>query len=552
MNENKNELQSSDSSSPEALKRAERIKAIKNSIRNKTEESAKAVQENTSPDAESAELTPEELYIEPYFTKIASESEEGQSDVNEENAEITREEVAVEETGASAQSAESEWENELAERIAKRVQKVKSDKQRAVSGEVPEQITAEADEISEEPAEVMCDETDNTVSEENGTDVQEAQTEAGEAVNEPETAEKPAKKTGGKKKKKKKKKKKTLKESLLGLLPQKGDGIAERIRKVVFLGSCCAIIVCGYIVVDYYIDTTHTEKGYEDIMSDYIETPTKEKAETPEIYDGEYYELLPGAEKLLDINEEVVGVIRIPDTKVNYPVVQSGDLEKYLDKNIMGEDAKAGSLFLDYRNRFDHVVDGKLTEPNSDNLIIYGHNMGNGMMFGSLKNYRNNVNYYEEHPIIELNSNYACYKYKIFAFFIIDADDKTETVFDCWNYLNFNTETDFYNYVNEVKKRTIRLTNVDVKYGDKLLTLSTCNSIFGQGGGGRLIIMARLVRDGEDLYEGTTGSVPNPNIKWPTLYYKYNKGEEYDPNAEFIPYNAETTTATEENETTEE
>ncbi|MBR6791811.1 MAG: hypothetical protein IKM49_01630, partial [Ruminococcus sp.] len=95
MNENKNELQSSDSSSPEALKRAERIKAIKNSIRNKTEESAKAVQENTSPDAESAELTPEELYIESYFTKIASESEEGQSDVNEENTEITREEVAV-------------------------------------------------------------------------------------------------------------------------------------------------------------------------------------------------------------------------------------------------------------------------------------------------------------------------------------------------------------------------------------------------------------------------------------------------------------------------
>ncbi len=546
MNENKNELQSSDSSSPEALRRAERIKAIKNSIRNKTEESTEAVQENTSPDAESAELTPEELYIEPYFTTIASESEEVQSDVAEENTEAAEEEAVVEETSATAQSAESEWENELAARIAKRVQKVKSDKQKAVSVEVSEESTAEPAETAEEPAEEPFDETDNVVSEEIESTVQEAQTDAEEAVNEPETAEKPVKKTG------KKKKKKTLKESLLGLLPQKGDGIAERIRKIVFLGSCCAIIVCGYIVVDYYVDTTHTEKGYEDIMSDYIETPTKEKAETPDIYDGEYYELLPGAKKLLDINEEVVGVIRIPDTKVNYPVVQSGDLEKYLDKNIMGEDAKAGSLFLDYRNRFDHVVDGKLTESNSDNLIIYGHNMGNGMMFGSLKNYRNNVNYYEEHPIIELNSNYACYKYKIFAFFIIDADDETETVFDCWNYLNFNTETDFYNYVNEVKKRTIRLTNVDVKYGDKLLTLSTCNSIFGQGGGGRLIIMARLVRDGEDLYEGTTGSIPNPNIKWPTLYYKYNKGEEYDPDAEFIPYNAETTTNAEENETTEE
>ncbi len=90
--------------------------------------------------------------------------------------------------------------------------------------------------------------------------------------------------------------------------------------------------------------------------------------------------------------------------------------------------------------------------------------------------------------------------------------------------------------MNEAKRRTIRLNDVDVKYGDQLLTLSTCDSIFGQGEGGRFVVMARMVRDGEDLYEGTQESKENPNIKWPSLYYKYNGNAKYDPDAEFVPY----------------
>ena len=170
-------------------------------------------------------------------------------------------------------------------------------------------------------------------------------------------------------------------------------------------------------------------------------------------------------------------------------------------------------------------------------------------MFGKLKHYRNDSGYYEQHPIVKLDSKYKEYYYKIFAFFIIDASDESETAFDCWNHINFANEDEFYDYVNEAKRRTIRLTNVDVEYGDKLLTLSTCNSIFGNDGPGRLIVMARLVRDGEDLYEGTEGSTENPNIKWPSLYYKYNDAKKYDPDAEFIPYGesvAEETKETEE------
>lgn len=511
MNDKHNELHSHENGLNDAQSRAERIKAIKKSIQWKSEES-----EKNSIDSIDTVREP---------VKKASEPKDIKADVT---------------------SGETDWENEIADRIAKRVQKMKAEKNTTTSA-TPESIINDLDNKSYENSVEYVEETDekNDLKSvlENAEDINEISEENSEIPAE----EIPIESAESSKKTKNKKEKNSIKDNLLNFIPQKKDSMPERIRKIIFLGSVVAIVCCGYVVADYYIDNARTQSGYDDVMSEYSAyVPDTTVAQTED--DGIVYTLLPGAEKLLQINSEVAGVLNIPGTDVNYPVMQSDDLEKYLTKNITGEEAKAGSLFFDYRNKFDHVVDGKLTDPNSDNLIIYGHNMENGMMFGTLKEYRNNSYYYGEHPIIELNSNYACYQYKIFAFFIIDAVDTTDTAFECWNQLNFTDETEFYNFVNEAKRRTIRLNDVDVKYGDKLLTLSTCNGIFGSDGGGRMIVMARLVRDGEDPYEGTQNSTANPNIKWPTLYYKYNKNEKYDPDAEFVPYGE----STEEEITTEE
>lgn len=502
MDDKHNELQSADGGSCKNLSRTERIKAIKNSIHKSSEQ----------PSA---------------------------------SAENKQETVAA---------PDSDWDNEIAERIAKRIQKVKADKNSA------ESIISELDSIASAEEETESSVSGNSdVLEEALEEVNSEAAEIGETLTDENAAPEaivPKKKT----KKKKSKEPKTLKDSLLGLLPQKKDNLPERIRKIIFMGSCVAIIVCGTIVVSYYVDIYSSRSRYQELAELYpiASSSIPEKEELPVEEEGEIYTLLPGAKGLLEINSEVAGYLIIPGSKdvaqaeneIAYPVMQSDDLKKYLDKDFYGKDARAGALFLDYRNRFDYVVDGKLAEPNSDNLIIYGHNMQSGDMFGKLKNYRNNSNYYGEHPVILLNSNYKQYQYKIFAFFIVDAEDKTDTAYECWNQINFADETEFYDFVNEAKKRTIRLNDVDVKYGDKLLTLSTCNSIFGNDGPGRLIIMARLVRDGEDPYEGTQNSTENPNIKWPSLYYEYNSSEHYDPDAEFIPYGetvpeAETTTTEE-------
>ncbi|MDE5584439.1 MAG: class B sortase [Ruminococcus sp.] len=335
----------------------------------------------------------------------------------------------------------------------------------------------------------------------------------------------------------KKKKKKTFKEKFMGLFPNKKDSILEKIRKLIFLCSIIAILVCGYMVADYYIDLWKSESLHNDIAEIYETYPLPENTNNASTYEpGEdhVYKMLDSARKLLDRNPDVIGYMTIPNTPIANPIMQSADNNKYLHMDIDGRDSRAGEIFLDYRNHFDDVKNGKLSVPNSDNLVIYGHNMANEAMFGSLKYYQRDDSYYGKHPLIYINSNYECYTYKIFAYFLLDAGDSTETAYDCWNKLDFADEQDFYNFVNEAKKRSITLNDVDVEYGDKLVTLSTCNTVLGDNG--RLIIMGRLLRDKENPFEGTTNSRRNPNIKWPTIYYYDKPNEKYNPDAEFIPY----------------
>jgi sortase B len=192
---------------------------------------------------------------------------------------------------------------------------------------------------------------------------------------------------------------------------------------------------------------------------------------------------------------------------------------------------------MDFRNHFDEVEDGKLKYENSDNIIIYGHNMADESMFGKLKYYYGSEQYYMDHPVIQLNSNYETYKYKIFAVFIVDVEDKTETQYECWNCTELNSEEEFYDFVNNAKRRTIYTNDVDVKYGDGLLTLSTCHYLLKDRS--RLIIMARTVRPGEDEYKGTEKSERNSNIQWPSMYYNTKRNEKYDKDAIFIPYGPE-------------
>jgi sortase B len=113
-------------------------------------------------------------------------------------------------------------------------------------------------------------------------------------------------------------------------------------------------------------------------------------------------------------------------------------------------------------------------------------------MFGSLRKYRQDYSFYDESPFIELSSNYKDYQYVIFGLMITSGNWYSD--FCYWNMEELDTEDDFNSYVNTVKNSSLIDTGVDVSYGDKLLTLSTC---YADEDNSRFIVVARRLRDDE-------------------------------------------------------
>ena len=346
--------------------------------------------------------------------------------------------------------------------------------------------------------------------------------------------------------KRKRKKRSFFVDVLKYIFPWRGDSIAESARKIVFFTALTVVGVCAYLIGDYEIMLYRSKKLYQEIQMRLEETLNnrgfKEDSYVTDPITGDIVEYLEEneiAEKLLSANPDLVGYIVIEGTEVSYPVVQKKSVDPntntnnyYLYRSFKQTYSNAGCIFMDYRNHFDEVVNHRRVVENSDNLIIYGHNMNNRSMFGSLKDYMRNYGLLKEHPIVHLQSLYKSYDYKIFAVFVVDSSDtESEFGFDCWNTLDFDGEDDFYEFVNNAKKRTIIANDVDVAYGDKLLTLYTCNSTVTDG---KLILMTRQLRPGEDPYEGVENAGLNDNILWPKSYYN-NHEMTYDPDR-FVPY----------------
>lgn len=198
-------------------------------------------------------------------------------------------------------------------------------------------------------------------------------------------------------------------------------------------------------------------------------------------------------------NSDVVGWIRISNTNVDYPILQNGDNDFYINHDFYGNPSIGGYIFLDYRNYF-----GDLEANHSDNLLIYGHNMGNGTMFNTLHRYKNR-DFYLQNPYVEISSLYRDYQYKIYTCMLVNGSAATD--FDFWNYLVFpmdeskTAEEEFNIFKSQVDAHSIFTTGVDIQLGDKFISLSTCNS-GSTSDHTRFVTVARRVRYGEDPAAG--------------------------------------------------
>lgn len=186
-------------------------------------------------------------------------------------------------------------------------------------------------------------------------------------------------------------------------------------------------------------------------------------------------------------NADTVGWITIDNTKVDNPIVQVPDNEYYLDHGYDHQPFRAGTVFMDYRDRF-----GFDEKEQSANIILYGHNMANNTMFGSLRRYRQDLTYYKEAPYIQLESNYQHYDYVIFALTITEGSAAASWRY--WDMEDFDNQQSFDAYVETARQKSLVQIPVDVQYGDKLLTLSTC---YSDADDSRFLVIARRVRDGE-------------------------------------------------------
>lgn len=276
------------------------------------------------------------------------------------------------------------------------------------------------------------------------------------------------------------------------------------IGTMIYYIAIVVLIICTVIFAINIFNSYKTKKNMEKVQDIYhSETTISTSDETEKT---ETSPILPQFESLLEINPETIGWLHVPNTTADMAVVQKKDSEigndYYLKHDFFNNTSKAGSIFLDYR---DSVTQDKI----SDNLIIYGHNQADKTMFGDLKKYKD-IDFYKENPVISFNTLYKESKYKIISYFVIDSDTAHEDIFDYHNYISFSSKENYDYYISEIKARSYMLNNVDVQYGDKFLTLSTCSSEFGSA---RFVIIAREVRDGESSDVDVSSVTSNPEIK---------------------------------------
>ena len=235
------------------------------------------------------------------------------------------------------------------------------------------------------------------------------------------------------------------------------------------------LVIIAIISIITIYNTYYKETKTDDILSDI-------KVDETQITETKTEKMLQ-LEELKKENNDIVAWLEIPNTKINYPVLQTSDNEYYMKHNYKKEKSGDGSIFLDKDYNWDIP---------SSNLLIYGHNNKNGNMFQDLLKYEDE-NYYKEHPTIQFTTVNEDCTYDIIAVFKSRVYYKSEqNVFRYYYFINAENEEEYNNYVEESKKASLYDTGKTAEYGDQLLTLSTCE--YSQEDG-RFVIVAKKVNN---------------------------------------------------------
>ena len=246
----------------------------------------------------------------------------------------------------------------------------------------------------------------------------------------------------------------------------------------------CAIAVCcgGYLIYHHW-SVKQRELEYEKLRQEetlsaatemvIAEPETEENTEETVIYCDPVYDF----GQLHEQNEDIYAWIVVPGTQVDYPLLQSETDNYYLDYNLDHSKGYPGCIYTNQCNRKDF----------SDyNTVLYGHNMKNLSMFGSLKKYKTE-DFYKDHQFFTIYTSECAYRYQIFAYYDVPETDEVYTV-------GFAPDETFQKFIDKMKQKSYDDTGVNVTKDDHIMTLSTCSTT-----GKRFVVHA--VRIGEHALE---------------------------------------------------
>lgn len=252
--------------------------------------------------------------------------------------------------------------------------------------------------------------------------------------------------------------------------------------------SLAVLLVCSFMVGLELLSRQKEKEDFEQLAklvtverptaspassSSPIASMTPDNTDVPEESPTENEPAQRDLSELFAMNEDFVGWLCIPDTDINYPVVHTpDDPEKYLRRNFQGEYSESGVPFLDFRCNLD-----------SDNLIIYGHNMMNGTMFAALQGYVQE-DFCNAHQIIEFQTADGCAEYRVFAVAWVKSND------DWYKTVNLGGAEDFNSAVEKIIGKALFHVCSSPEFGTQILTLSTC---YDSANNGRLLVLAAKI-----------------------------------------------------------
>ncbi|MBQ8596530.1 MAG: class B sortase [Lachnospiraceae bacterium] len=261
----------------------------------------------------------------------------------------------------------------------------------------------------------------------------------------------------------------------------------ERRRRFVIIAASLVAVLCFGYFGWYYYSSAKTDSDYgqlaelknSDALADKNVTRKNEISlhKTGEI---QLPDILDEYKTLYEKNKRLIGWLKIDDTIIDYPVMQTTNNDYYLDHNFNQESDKNGSIFLDTACS---------VYPRSTNLIIYGHHMKSGKMFGGLQKYAKE-SYGKEHSIIQFDTIYEKGTYQVMYVFRSQVYNENDIIFKYYQFIDANSEEEFNSYMREMAALSLYDTGVTANYGDSLITLSTCDNSQQDG---RFVVVAKRI-----------------------------------------------------------